>query len=96
MLSPKARAVADKIKSFDESDINSIADMIHHEVAHVTDVVSERARAAEARVKQLADQAGAAGRQITKTVDDNPLQSTLVALGVGFVLGMLLTAGSRR
>ena len=98
-LSPKAKAAADKIKSFDQDDLQSIADMVRHEVEHATTVISERAKKAEARIRQFTDLAGdnlsTAGEKATTAVRDNPLPASLVALGVGVVLGMLLTGGRR-
>lgn len=99
-LSPKAQAAADKIKNFDENDMRSLAETIKHEVQHASDAVAERAKKAEARIRQFTDHAGddisRLRDQTTRTINDHPVPSSLVALGVGFVLGVLLMGSSRR
>ena len=97
MLSTKAKAAAEKIKSFSEEDAASLAETIKHEVQHATHVLSERAKEAEARVRAFADHAGDdisrySGKAKAK-IEENPVPATLIALGVGFVLGALLIRG---
>lgn len=91
MLSPKAQAVADNLKSFSKDDVTSLSEMIKHEVEHVSDALTKRAKVAEERLKQFTHSAQDAGRRAVKTVDDHPLSSSAVALGAGFLLGFLLT-----
>ena len=97
MLSAKAKAAAEKIKSFDENDVHSISEMVRHEVEHATHVLSERAKEAEARLRSFADHAGDDVKrysgQAKQKIEDNPVPATLIALGVGFVLGALLIRG---
>lgn len=97
LLSPKAKAAADKLKSFDEDDVHSISEMIQHEVQHATELLSKRAKAAEARVREFADHAQDnltdASQKTRQTITDHPLPAGLVALGVGVILGMALTSG---
>lgn len=94
MLSSKAKAAADKIKSFNEDDVQSISEMVKHEVDHATHVLSERAKELEARVRGLTDNAtekfAKYGGQAKQTIEDNPLPATMIALGVGFILGAML------
>ncbi len=98
-LSPKAKAAADKIKSFDEDDLHSISEMIRHEVEHATNVITDRAKKAEARIRQFTDNAGenlgAAKDRATEVITDNPVPASLIALGVGVVLGMILSSGRK-
>lgn len=98
-LSPKAQAAADSIKSFSDEEKSSFADMIRHEVQHATDIVTDRARKAEQRLRQFTDHAGDDLGHIrdraTRTINDHPVPSTMVALGVGFILGALLISGRR-
>ncbi len=100
MLSPKAKAAADKIKSFDEGDVKSISEMIKHEVEHATDALSKRAKLAEERLKQFTDYAGDeishARRKAEETVEAYPIPSAAIALGVGLVLGLVLASSARR
>lgn len=94
MLSPKAKAAADKIKSFDEDDVKSLSEVIRHEVEHATDALTKRARIAEERIKQFTDVASTnlskAGSRAQHAIGDHPVPSALVALGIGFMLGVLL------
>ncbi len=55
MLSAKAKAAGEKIKSLDQDDLHSLSEMIQHEVRHATDMLSDRAKAAEARIRQFAE-----------------------------------------
>lgn len=100
MLSPKAKAAADKIKSFSEEDVRSLAETIRHEVEHVYGQLAKKARVAEARIKQFTDIASeelsTARQRAVSAVDDHPLSSTAVALAVGVVLGFILTHRSER
>ncbi len=99
-LSPKAKAAADKIKNFDEDDMRSLAETIKHEVQHASDLVVDRAKKAEARIRQFTDHAGddiAHVRDRTaQAINDYPVPSTLIALGIGFAIGVLITTSSRR
>lgn len=100
MLSSKAKAAADKVTSLNEEDVESISDMIRHEVEHATHVLSERAKEAEAKLRGFADHASDDVKRYTgqakHKIEENPIPSTLIALGVGFVLGALLIRGDRR
>jgi len=100
MLSAKAKAAAKKIESLNEGDVQSISEMIKHEVEHATHVVAERAKEAEAKVRDFADHASDDIRrysgQAKQKIEDNPLPSVAIALGVGFILGALLIRGDRR
>ena len=99
-LSPKAKAAADKIKNFDEDDMRSLAETIKHEVQHASEIVTDRARKAEARIRQFTDHAGddivRVRDQTTQAINEHPIPSTLIALGVGFVIGVMITTSSRR
>ncbi len=99
-LSPKAKAAADKIKNFDEDDMRSLSETIKHEVQHATDLLTDRAKKAEARIRQFTDHAGddisRIRDQTTRTINDHPVPSSMVALGVGFVIGVLLMGSSAR
>jgi ElaB/YqjD/DUF883 family membrane-anchored ribosome-binding protein len=98
-LSPRARAAASKLKTFSADDVQSISEMIKHEVHHATDLVAERARQAEARIRQLTENAGddfsRLNRTATQKIREHPLQSSLIALGLGLAIGLLLAATKR-
>ena len=100
MLSAKAKAAAKKIESLNEGDVQSISEMIKHEVEHATHVAAERAKEAEAKVRDFADHAADDVKRYTgqakHKIEENPLPSVAIALGVGFILGALLIRGDRR
>jgi ElaB/YqjD/DUF883 family membrane-anchored ribosome-binding protein len=100
MLSAKAKAAAKKIEALNEEDVQSISEMIRHEVEHATHVVAERAKEAEAKVRDFADHASddvkRYSSQAKQKIEDNPLPSVAIALGVGFILGALLIRGNHR
>lgn len=93
-LSPKARAAARKLKTFSADDVQSISEMIKHEVNHATDLVAERAKQTEARLRELSGQAGNGigrlGQKTTRNIREHPLQSSLIALGLGLLVGLVL------
>ncbi len=98
-LSPRARAAAQKLKTFSADDVQSISEMIKHEVHHATDLMAERARQTEARIRQLTEHAGEDlgrfNRRATQQIREHPFQSSLIALGLGLAIGMLLAASKR-
>jgi ElaB/YqjD/DUF883 family membrane-anchored ribosome-binding protein len=64
------------------------------------EAVRDRAQAFRERAQDYYDDASeqfdTAQRYIVERVQERPLASTFVALGVGLVLGVLLTGGRRR
>ncbi|EGF92594.1 hypothetical protein ABI_10310 [Asticcacaulis biprosthecium C19] len=98
MLSDKAKAAAAKITSLNEGDLKSLSESIRHEVEHATHVLAERAKEAEIKVREFADNADfdKLGRDARRTVEEHPVPTALVALGVGFALGLLIAGTSRR
>ncbi|ESQ74911.1 hypothetical protein [Asticcacaulis sp. AC402] len=100
MLSPKAKAAADKIKSFGESDVKSLSEAIRHEVEHVYGQIARKTRVAEERIRQFTNLASeelqAARKRAVNAVDDHPLSSTVMALAAGVALGYLLAHRSER
>ncbi|ESQ77135.1 DUF883 C-terminal domain-containing protein [Asticcacaulis sp. AC402] len=100
MLSEKAQAAAAKITSLNEVDLKSLSESIRHEVEHATHVLGERAKEAEIKVRQFADTAGEdfsrMGRDARRTVEEHPVPTALIALGVGFAVGLLIAGTSRR
>ncbi len=72
-------------------------DAIHHVKKAVHDVdndLHDAANQAGRRVRGMLDNAGDeithAGNRVSKEIHTNPVQSSLIALGVGVVLGALL------
>ena len=93
-LSPRARAAARKLKTFSADDVQSISEMIKHEVQHATDLVAERARQTEARVRELTGHAsedlGRFRKTTVRNIREHPVQSGLMVLIVGLIVGVLL------
>ncbi|MGZ3298090.1 MAG: hypothetical protein ACXU8U_06185 [Asticcacaulis sp.] len=100
MLSTRARAAAGRIKSLDEDDIHSLSEMIQHEVRHATDMLADRARAAEERLHDLAEHTAADARRLggkaVRSVNDHPVSYGLAAVAIGAVFGIILMMGNRR
>lgn len=100
MLSDKARTAAEKIKALSESDLKSLSETIKHEVEHAAHVVQERAKEAQFRARELAEDAGEHVQQFSRdarrVVEEKPATTALVALGVGFVVGLLVAGSARR
>lgn len=98
-LSPRARAAASKLKTFSADDVQSISEMIKHEVHHATDLVAERARQTEARIRQLTENAGGdlgrLNRTATRRIQEHPLQSGIIAFSIGLAVGLLLAVARR-
>lgn len=98
MLSSATKAAAGVTKALAEHDVRSkldrSLDRAGEEARHVVDDLSDRANEAGAKVRHLFDGASErvshASDRLNREVHDNPVRSTLVALGAGVVLGYLL------
>lgn len=81
------------------SKISSTVSSAERKLHNLADDVSDRAHDAGAKARHYAekaqDQIKTVADRVNTEVHGNPLRSALITLGVGFVLGMLLS-GSRR
>jgi ElaB/YqjD/DUF883 family membrane-anchored ribosome-binding protein len=98
MLSEKAKAAVDKIRTLDADDLKALSDAIKAEVDHAAEKVVNAAKATEVKARKLAgeaeERAERAYSQTRQQIEDNPIPATLIALGAGFLLGCLIS-GSR-
>ncbi len=64
-------------------------------MALIKDSTVDRAREAGTKVRHLIDEASGEVREISTAIEsrvnEKPMQSSLIALGAGFILGMLLS-----
>ncbi len=99
MLSDKAKAAVDKIRTLDAEDVKSLSEAIKAEVDHAAEKVTAAARAAEAKARKFAEDAQEKSDRVVQDarqqIEDHPIPTVLVALGAGFLIGMLM-GGSRR
>lgn len=99
MLSDKAKAAVDKIRSLDGEDIKALSDAIKAEVDHAAEKVSNAAKAAEAKARKITEEteerAERAYSQTRQQIEDHPISTTLIALGAGFLIGMLISGSGR-
>ncbi len=99
MISTATKTAANVTKALAENDArNSIRDAAHDlqdRGADLVDNVSDYASEAGARVRGFVDRTVDDVNHVSRNVEDeirgNPVRSTLLALGIGFVLGAVLT-----
>jgi ElaB/YqjD/DUF883 family membrane-anchored ribosome-binding protein len=68
-------------------DFNKIADTLEHTVKNGG---SEAARYARDTVDDIKHDATKTAKSVTKTIESQPLNSAVIALGAGVVLGLML------
>jgi ElaB/YqjD/DUF883 family membrane-anchored ribosome-binding protein len=68
-------------------DIGKIAETLEHTVKNGG---SEAARLAHDAVDEIKTDANKAAKSVSKTIESQPLNSAIVALGAGVVLGLML------
>ncbi len=79
-----------------KSTANSAIQSAHDVIDRATDSLSDYADDVRGKVRGLSNQARTATDRLSGQVRDNPLPSSLVILGVGVVLGLLLNSSHRR
>jgi ElaB/YqjD/DUF883 family membrane-anchored ribosome-binding protein len=84
----------DTSNSYEPGKNPGIKSDINNSVQHAKESAREIAHEAKVRAKGYVDTAGdkihVAGDRLAVRVQDKPLQSSMIALGVGFVLALLL------
>lgn len=94
---PDNSKIADELRANGSSDDER---RIRELARRAEEAVRERAHQFRERAQDYYDDASeqldTAQRYITERVQERPLASTLAAVGVGLVLGLLLTGGRRR
>jgi ElaB/YqjD/DUF883 family membrane-anchored ribosome-binding protein len=82
--SKRAKAAADKATQEMEARLDALADVFSADA--VEDVMDELRE----MVSQIKEKAGAAEKKVVQTARDNPVQTLLVAFGVGFLASLLM------
>lgn len=98
MLSPATQTAADVTKKLAENDVRSNIDKTLHRVEdnarQVIDDLSARAGETGSKVRHLIDDASGSlkkgGDRLNQEVHNNPVRSSLLALGAGVAIGLLL------
>ncbi|MDC7676701.1 hypothetical protein [Asticcacaulis machinosus] len=99
MLSAATKTAAGVTKGLAENDVKTSAreaiKTVEREAKHVLDDVSHYASDAGQKVRHLYDQAvdevSHVSHNVESEIKSNPVRASMVALGVGFILGALLT-----
>ena len=95
MLSTATKAAAGVTKGLAENDVrNTVRDAEHRaaDVAnHVADYASEAGAKVRGLVNRTVDDVSHVSRNVESEIKTNPMRSSLVALGAGFIIGALLT-----
>ena len=99
MLSPATKIAGKVTEASAENDLKSTANSAIHSahdlINHASYSLSDYADDVRGKVRGLSNQARAATDRLSGQVRDNPLPSSLVILGIGVVLGLLLTSSQR-
>ena len=88
----EARSTGDDARSQFESTLNDLARRAERAVNEGLDAVKTRASAYSETAGQQID---TAQRYVTNQVQERPMTTTLAALGVGVLVGFLLSGGRR-
>jgi len=95
MLSAATKAAANVTKSLAENDIRSAARDTARDGREALHSVSDYANEAGQKVRGLFDKTWDSTNRVTHNVEaeikSNPVRSSIMALGAGFILGALLT-----
>ncbi len=95
MLSSATKLAANVTRASAEHDVRSAARDLAADGREAVDAVADYANEAGQKVRSFVDRQLEQTRGVTDTIQDeitgNPVRSSIIALGVGFVLGALLT-----
>ncbi len=95
MLSSATKAAANVTKSLAENDIRNAARETEnngHDVLHnVSDYALDAGQKVRGLFDKTVDQTSRASDRIQEEIKSNPIRSSAIALGAGFILGALLT-----
>ena len=88
----EARATGDDARTQFEATLNDLARRAERAVSEGLDAVKSRASAYSETAGQGIDDAQ---RYVTTQVQERPMTTTLAALGIGVIVGFLLSGGRR-
>jgi ElaB/YqjD/DUF883 family membrane-anchored ribosome-binding protein len=95
MISTATKVAANATKASAENDLKRAADDLAADGRAAVDSVSEYANEAGQKFRSFVDRTLESTNRVSSGVQDeirlNPVRSSLIALGAGFVLGALLT-----
>ena len=95
MISTATKVAANATRASAEHDLKSAADDLAGQGRDAVDAVSEYANEAGQKVRGFVDRTLESSNRVSAGVQDeiksNPVRSSLIALGAGFILGALLT-----
>lgn len=95
MISTATKVAANATKASAEHDLKSAADDVAAEGRAAIDSVSDYANEAGQKFRSFVDRTLESTNRVSSGIQDevrlNPVRSSLIALGAGFILGALLT-----
>lgn len=95
MLSSATKAAASVTKASAENDLRNIAQDAVNEgkdaLNSVSDYASEAGQKVRSVVDRTLDQTSKLSQNVEAEIKSNPIRSSAIALGAGFILGVLLT-----
>jgi ElaB/YqjD/DUF883 family membrane-anchored ribosome-binding protein len=95
MLSSATKAAADVTKASAENDLRSAAqDAVNggkDALNNVSDYASEAGQKVRGLLDKTVDQTSRLSQNVEAEIKSNPIRSSAIALGAGFILGALLT-----
>jgi ElaB/YqjD/DUF883 family membrane-anchored ribosome-binding protein len=95
MISTATKVAANATKASAENDLKSAADDIAAQGREAVDNVAEYANEVGQKFRGFVDRTLESSSKVSSGVQDeirsNPVRSSLIALGAGFILGALLT-----
>ncbi len=95
MISTATKVAANVTRASAENDLKSAADEVVAEGRAAIDSVSDYANEAGQKFRSFVDRTLESTNRVSSGVQDeirlNPVRSSLIALGAGFILGALLT-----
>ena len=95
MLSSATKAAANVTKASAENDLRNTAQDAANEgkdaLNSVSDYASEAGQKVRSVVDRTLDQTSKLSQNVEAEIKSNPIRSSAIALGAGFILGMLLT-----
>lgn len=95
MLSSATKAAADVTKASAENDLRNVVQDAANEgkdaLHSVSDYASEAGQKVRGALDKTLDQTSKLSQTVEAEIKSNPIRSSAIALGAGFILGALLT-----
>ncbi len=91
MLSAATKAAANVTKSLAENDIRNTANEGREALHSVSDYANEAGQKVRGLFDKTLDNTNRVTHNVEAEIKSNPVRSSIMALGAGFILGALLT-----